>query len=250
LYWKVAQHLLKVLTPAGADLLSELYPVLDLKMSIFSLFGSKATRSPDRLTDPSGLNDGGTTQPSLPGSDRKSLRLSQRELLYSAVRDEMIRAGVLAASYRFKVLSLDAQGSQYLIMMDVLKDGIGELKSLSEIESSIMQAAKVRHDLSVTGVYWRNELQAAIRQTSVTSPPRGLANTSPAIAAAGHVGTSAPSGKAQRHQKTEPLKSAHSELVPSGRKPRESVPEFEDTRIIAPNESGSPLSATQYGDLN
>ena len=127
-------------------------------MSFFSLFGNKTTRSSERLPEHLGLDDDGSSQPTPSGSDRKSLRLTQRELLYSTVKDVMIRAGVLAASYRFKVLSLDAQGRQYLIMMDLLKEGIGELKGLVEIESQIVQAAKARHDLLVTGVYWRNEL--------------------------------------------------------------------------------------------
>lgn len=204
-------------------------------MSFFSLFGHKTTRSSERLPEHLGLDDDGSSQPTPSGSDRKSLRLTQRELLYSAVKDVMIRAGVLAASYRFKVLSLDAQGRQYLIMMDLLKEGIGELKSLAEIESQIMHAAKVRHDLIVTGVYWRNELPELSQNTT---------------AAAKKAGSSALVEKTQRSKNKDLVKAAQAEPSTSGRKSPAASPEFEDTRIIAPNESGSPLSATQYGDLN
>ena len=127
-------------------------------MSFFGLFGNKAPRDPATLPSHSGIDNSGNTQPTLPGGGRKSVRLGQRELLYGAVRDVMIRAGVLVASYRFKVLSLDAQGREYLIMMDLLKVDMGDLKRLGEIEAMIVQAAKVRHDLVVTGVYWRYEV--------------------------------------------------------------------------------------------
>ncbi len=204
-------------------------------MSFFSLFGNKTTRSSERLPDHLGLDEDGSSQPTPSGSDRKSLRLTHRERLYSAVKDVMIRSGVLAASYRFKVLSLDAQGRQYLIMMDLLKEGIGELKSLAEIESQIVQAAKVRHDLMVTGVYWRNEVPEPSQNATV---------------APGKPGSSAAGESAQRSTNKGSGKSAHAEPLTSGRKSPAVSPEFEDTRIIAPNESGSPLSATQYGDLN
>jgi hypothetical protein len=79
------------------------------------------------------------------------------------------------ASYRFKVLSLDAQGRQYLIMMDLLKVEMGDMKRLGEIESMIVQVAKVRHDLVVTGVYWRNELHKTTVVAPQTPRPVGYA---------------------------------------------------------------------------
>jgi hypothetical protein len=227
-------------------------------MSIFSLFGNKASRSSDRLPEQSALDDEGASQPTPSGSDRKSLRLTQRELLYGAVKDVMIRSGVLAASYRFKVLSLDSQGRQYLIMVDLLRHGIGELKDLAKIESLIVQAAKVRHDLVVTGVYWRNELPDLVRNLpSMPDHPAlaGLSSSAERGGAPSSLNEKRPlRGKIESPQQhgnnKESGKSAPPERLTLGRKPRVSSPDFEDTRLIAPNESGSPLSATQYGDLN
>ena len=51
--------------------------------------------------------------------NRKNERMERRELLYSVVRDAMVKAAVLSASYKFKVLSLDQRGRQFLVMMDI-----------------------------------------------------------------------------------------------------------------------------------
>ena len=62
--------------------------------------------------------------------DRKSMRLERRELLYAVVRESMARVGMLSSSYKYKVLSLDSRGKQYLIMMDLpreMADHIGQL---------------------------------------------------------------------------------------------------------------------------
>jgi len=98
-----------------------------------------------------------TSIPSIAGntSDRRSLRLERRELLYSVVRESMSRIGILSSSYKFKVLSLDPRGRQYMIMMDLHKDLVIDPSQLGEIESVVAQNAKARHDIVVTAVYWR-----------------------------------------------------------------------------------------------
>ena len=45
--------------------------------------------------------------------------MARRELLYAVVREAMVRAGVLSSSYKFKVLSLDPRGRQFLVMVDL-----------------------------------------------------------------------------------------------------------------------------------
>ena len=223
-------------------------------MSFFSFFGYKSPRTVEVLPEQSVPDNAGNTQPTSSGGARKSVRLGQRELLYGAVRDVMIRAGVLVASYRFKVLSLDAQGRQYLIMMDLLKVEMGDMKRLGEIESMIVQVAKVRHDLVVTGVYWRNELQ----KTTVGVPhtPRSASDT---VASVSRQSKAISAPQNLRRKEIEPLKHpitratgeklSQNEILSSKKKYHASSPEFEDTRITEPNEYGSQLSATQYGDL-
>jgi hypothetical protein len=100
----------------------------------------------------------GNAQP----ANRKSERMARRELLYAVVREAMMRAGVLSASYKFKVLSLDPRGRQFLVMVDLARENGGETQRLAEIEALIAQAAKSRYDIVVTAVYWRTNEHVAV----------------------------------------------------------------------------------------
>ncbi len=121
---------------------------------------------------------------SSPGSEhagnRKTERMARRELLYSVVRESMVRAGVLSQSYKFKVLSLDQRGRQFLVMMDLASEFGGETHRLAEIEAMIAQSAKARYEILVTAVYWRMNEHVAVgipsaRATShAPSPGLGL----------------------------------------------------------------------------
>ena len=59
-----------------------------------------------------GHGGGAQAQP----ANRKHERMMRRELLYAVVRESMVRAGVLSSSYKFKVLSLDPRGQQFLVI--------------------------------------------------------------------------------------------------------------------------------------
>ena len=155
-------------------------------MSLFSWFTRKpAAPKPRYAGEPSGLLNADATVPlsggrqgkpliaALPpdhAANRKNERMERRELLYTVVRDAMVRAGVLSASYKFKVLSLDQRGRQFLVMMDLAREYGGETVRLSEIEALIAQTAKTRYDILVTAVYWRINDHVA-----VGNPQRGVA---------------------------------------------------------------------------
>jgi len=94
--------------------------------------------------------------------NRKSERMARRELLYAVVREAMARAGMLSSSYKFKVLSLDARGRQFLVMMDLAREHGDETSRLAEIEALIAQSAKARYDIVVTAVYWRLNEHVAV----------------------------------------------------------------------------------------
>lgn len=143
-------------------------------MSFFSWFMRKSSAKRRSLQPSVPLNAGApvsqpgrTHKPSStpPGPEQaaatKNERMERRELLYIVVRDAMVCAGVLSASYKFKVLSLDPRGLQFLVMMDLAREFGGETVRLSEIEALIAQTAKARYNITVTAVYWRiNELVA------------------------------------------------------------------------------------------
>ena len=86
---------------------------------------------------------------------RRADRAARRELLYAVVREAMVRAGVLSASYKFKVLSIDGDGLQYLVMIDLGRDAQAHPSQFPEIEALIAQSAKARHEILVSAVYWR-----------------------------------------------------------------------------------------------
>jgi hypothetical protein len=196
----------------------------------------------------------GHSKPPGSAANRKSERLERRELLYSEVREAMIRAGVLSSSYKFKVLSLDSRGRQYLIMMDLARQYVGETARLAEIEGVIAQNAKNRHDILVTAVYWRvNEhVTAGLTRTGSTTP-RGSpdATMQPAAAAKPGYEPLQPDEVVAFKQAlasvtaSKPL-SAPGEIVHSGRRNPAPQPNFEDTEL---DDRASPLSGTQYGDL-
>ena len=155
-------------------------------MSLLSWFTRKSTPAKPRTSDGgAGLLNADATVPLAPGADGQPLlkpaptehaanrvneRLERRELLYIVVRDAMVRAGVLSASYKFKVLSLDQKGRQFLIMMDLAREYGGETARLSEIEALIAQTAKTRYDIAVTAVYWRINDHVAVGLPQKVTP--------------------------------------------------------------------------------
>ena len=193
---------------------------------------------------------------------RRNERLERRELLYTVVRESMTAAGVLSATYKFKVLSLDSSGRQYLIMMDMPREQLTDPGHFAEIEGAIARSAKERYDILVTAVYWRiNDLvtagagpvhavHVAHHAQPVESVPEpatarpAVAVPSPyapiqdeevlafkrAVAAAANRAPAAPRG----------------EVVHSGRRNPQPMPDFSDTEPFDPN---SPLGTSQFGGL-
>jgi hypothetical protein len=141
-------------------------------MSFLSwMFPPKNTAKP--LPESSGLSRMEPTRPVRRGSrdipvenaqpaNRKNERMARRELLYNVVREAMVRAGVLTSGYKFKVLSLDGRGRQFLVMIDLGRECGVETGQLGEIEAMIAQGAKIRHDILVTAVYWRMSEHVAV----------------------------------------------------------------------------------------
>nr|WP_315488601.1 hypothetical protein [uncultured Rhodoferax sp.] len=199
-----------------------------------------------------------------PGSaaNRKGERLERREMLYTVVRETMIRAGVLSSTYKFKVLSLDSRGRQYLIMMDMARQYAGDTSRLAEIEGLIAQHAKARHDILVTAVYWRINEHVTAGLSRVSTPSTVTPLRPPVAPKAAEASQPAASPKPPY----EPLHpeevvafkqalasvaapgplSAPGEIVKSGRRNPAPPPTFDDTEF---DDRPSPLSGTQYGDL-
>jgi hypothetical protein len=246
-------------------------------MSLFHWFTKKKAEQPVSYSKRAGLDNIDVSKPFQssdqdrpkaqvpPGSpaNRKSERLERRELLYTVVRESMIRVGVLSSKYKFKVLSLDSRGSKYLIMMDLAEQHVGEVSRLTEIEGLIAQSAKARHNILVTAVYWRiNEhvMSGLIQRPDIDSVPAPLLTPRPP-----DVTQSAALPKL-RHEPLLPDKVEEAfiqalsvapkpqklfspgEIVRSGRKNPTPTSSFADTEFL--DEAQMPLSGTQYGNLN
>lgn len=164
-------------------------------MSFLSWFTRKSPPTKAHTSEASGLLNADATVPLVPGADGQPLlkpapaehaanrpneRLERRELLYIVVRDAMVRAGVLSASYKFKALSLDQRGRQFLIMMDLAREYGGETARLSEIEALIAQTAKARYDITVSSVYWRINDHVAVGLPQKAGTPGPAPTIAPA----------------------------------------------------------------------
>lgn len=242
-------------------------------MSLLQWFSKKPQTKASPTPESSGLGHVDATVPLHPAArgrldtsagshaaNRKTERLERRELLYAVVRQSMTRAGVLSSSYKFKVLSLDSRGRQYLIMMDIARQYAGETARLAEIEGEIARSAKTQHDILVTSVYWRvNEhvTTGLSRPAAAVSAPAPLSSTPAPVAPA--VAPVKPRFEPLQADEVTAFKQALAngvakapspppgEVVRSGRRNPAPTPVFQDTQL---DDSHSPLSGTQYGDLN
>jgi hypothetical protein len=240
------------------------------------LSGEEATRPAGKRSGV--VNAGTNAQP----ANRKGERMAQRELLYTVVREAMTRAGVLSSSYKFKVLSLDSRGRQFMVMVDLAADQVGNTLHLAEIEALIAQSAKSRHQIVVTAVYWRRNEHVAIGDPQRHSQPVPLdsspAPLEPAVAGPATVDASAgktvpaacptfdpilpaeveafkralTAGPAVKSNKAAPAgaRGPASSWDRSGDGPRNNyalLTGFEDTEL--PDGRNIALSGSQYGDL-
>lgn len=155
-------------------------------MSLFSWMSPKkpVKAPPPHVPDSSGLrmestkpvhrhhadHPEGNAQP----GNRKAERMARRELLYNVVRESMVKAGMLSSSYKFKVLSLDARGRQFLVMVDLAGTMTETTQRLAEIEALIAQSAKARFDILISAVYWRTNEHVAVGEPA--AKPRPIAS--------------------------------------------------------------------------
>ncbi len=195
---------------------------------------------------------------------RRLKRHARREQLYQAIRESFTHAGVLSATYRFKVLSLDQSGHEFLVMIDVEQSFDHRAERLADIATKIVHIAKTHHEIGVTSVYWRVALSAASSLDKAVVPK--VARPAPTQS---H-DTSSPPPKKAPNFRYDPIQddevaafkqalaaaSANSPQPTDAPGKARSNPRsyalltgFEDTEM--PESASAPaLSATQYGELN
>ncbi|HOE41433.1 MAG TPA: hypothetical protein PLB25_07360 [Rhodoferax sp.] len=246
-------------------------------MSVFSWLFSNAKSS----SGPGPQSDGPTAaQPGLAPAAHQSLaelkqqRQLRRDNLYSVVREVMLRSEVLASNYKFKVLSLDTQGRQFLIMVDLADEKGLPPSQLTNIEQLLGSTALQRHNLLVRSVYWR---QTEIQPAPVVAAPRAASRpvsasaptAAPENAPAPVIDVAAPTPRGRGGAKkagfdpigqdevlafkraiaNAPAPARSDQPVVSGLRNSAAMTGFEDTQLLEPDDTASPLSSTQFGDL-
>ena len=190
----------------------------------------------------------------LPDADLKTQRLERREQLYTVVRDAMLRSGVLAASYKFKVLSLDLRGRQFLIMVDLLEPHVLPMNQFMALEHLVAANAAQLHDLQVKAIYWRvsepsdggPEVQKRVSEAAL---PRPMTHTNkPVFEPIGQDEVMAFKQAVARGSGSL-AQVPQGEVHTSGPRHVEVPRGFEDTQLLEPDDAASPLSRTQFGDL-
>jgi hypothetical protein len=159
----------------------------------------------------------------LRNTERERIARSQRRhAIYDTVRESMIAAGVLSASYKFKVLAADKTGTDFLIMVDLAQPLPGGAAQMTWIEGLMERMAAARHALDISGVYWRVNDHAVF----TPPPPRPRTQLAP-----------------------RPVRPA---AAPTPL-PAPGLTGYEDTEQTVPAEAdlkNANLSTTQYGDLH
>ncbi len=182
-----------------------------------------------------------------PAESRRSERNARRERLYGVVRHAMANAGVLSSAYRFKVLSLDGRGRQFLVMVDLVGAPGGDTADLGRIEAAMQQSAKVQHGIVVKAVYWREALEA---RPSVPATQARAAGGGIAAVAAAAADPIAPDADPLLAEEIAAFRQALAEgterpaaRAVQGPQSYTLLTGFEDTEIR------EPLSTSQHGDL-
>ena len=226
-------------------------------MSLLNWFSGK--KSPADATSPSSGHSRADAAPSsrsdaTPISTRRGERMARRELLYTVVRECMTSAGVLSSTYKFKVLSLDGWGRQFMVMVDLAGSREEPVQRLQEIEALVGQAAKARHDILVKAVYWR--------QHPVAQPPVLQERVAPIATKAAPVAPLAAS-TAQPVSQDEPFEPINEQELAAFRNaltkgvPRSGTEQpsytlltgFENTEMNDEPTRRRALSTTQYGEI-
>lgn len=191
----------------------------------------------------------------------KPEQMENREQLYSVIRESMTCAGVLSASYKFKVLSLDRRGTRFLVMVDVARSAGGDTARLSEIEALMAQTCKARHGIQVTAVYWRMHDHVAVGVPQRMVAPKVAPAPAPAI----RPQPSVPPGRSRPDQVADDEVAAFRRALAGGASPDLSiyrppskataartsphVPGWESDERAGRDTVPPGLGTTQYGDL-
>jgi len=196
-------------------------------------------------------------------SGLRQQRATRREQLFALVRENMIRMGVLSSHYKFKVLTLDPAGEQFIVMVDWQPGALGADPVFEkQFEAGLQHLLVERQQgFKVKAVYWRGHVESGV---AASLPTARATRPTPAAAPA----PVAPVAHREEHVSDDELKALQAALrqagaspqaAPAARRPATAMPpplqdqpDFEPT-INTEGQQGTEfgsLSETQYGKLN
>lgn len=85
----------------------------------------------------------------------RGFSLARREKLTKVVAEALTQAGMERQQYKVKLLTLDSNGHEYLVMLDLAREYLAFSSSLRQVERNIVKQALQRHDIAVHSVYWQ-----------------------------------------------------------------------------------------------
>ena len=237
-------------------------------MAMFNWFSKPAKPDAIRRSEPAEAAQLATSQPEPLIDKRKQQRHARREQLYVAIREALTRSGVLSTGYKFKVLSLDQIGDEFMVMVDLAQGFGAGFDRLSEMEAAVIKNARERFQIVVPTVYWRltgAAVFAAPAPDPTRDSARALSGARKAVPGAGFR-----TGLPTRHaiDGDEVAAFNHALLAASSKSRPGSMEEtvslggkslayppladFADTEMYTERESHAmpALGKTQYGDLN
>lgn len=216
---------------------------------------------------PAGAPGPAGTPAAKPGPHASGLRqqrAGRREQLFALVRENMIRMGVLSSHYKFKVLTLDPAGEQFIVMVDWQPGALGADPVFEkQFEAGLQHLLVERQQgFKVKAVYWRGHVEGGV---AAGLPPARATHPTPATAPA----PVAPAVHREEQVSDDELKALHAALRQAGASPQaapatsrraapvmppplQDPPDFEPT-INTEGQQGTEfgsLSETQYGKLN
>lgn len=152
------------------------------------LFG-RPTQSADRLEEHGHRLTPAVSasEEELLGLDARQLRGQRREQLFSVVRENMVRTGVLSSAYKFKALTLDRQGTSFIVMFDIDADATDcRPEALNALEHSLQTLAQERIGVTVKAVYWRARETPAPANALLSRPNTQLDEIARRLPPTGH----------------------------------------------------------------
>lgn len=218
---------------------------------MFGLFKKKPRSAPMTPFGDGPITDLGPRRMSL--EERKQVR---REMVYQAVRENLLLLEIISSMYKFKAVGLDERQHRFMVVVDVATGFIarrgGKVMRLNEVEQFLAERTYAQYGVRIDAMYWR--FHPGIGGFVRGSRPGDSQAAAPRAPVAPAPGTAAPPlarKPASRHEPvSEEEMQAFEQAIARGIKPPPlHMGDLEYQSDLAPLETQPAAGGTQYGAL-